>query len=267
MRRVPASTRRIAVGILLTALLAGSVTTAWAQRLPDPVGFVNDFASVIDQADEAAMVDVITEVRQKTGAEIAVVTVESMAPYASIEDLGIAIGEQWGVGSADTDEGVILVVAVRERMFRIEVGYGLEGAIPDSRAGRIRDDYVLPYLRNDQYGAGLLNGVRAIAQRIADEHGVTLSGKPATAVDSSSGNDEFNVFNLLYVLIIFGFFFTRRFFLPFFFFGGRRRGFFGGGFGSTGHRSGSSGFRSGGFGGGGGFSGGGFGGGGASGGF
>ena len=210
---------------IVIAILTGLAALATAQQLPNPVGYVNDFASVISDADKAAMTNVIEEVRQKTGAEIAVVTVPTMEPFASIEDLGIAIGEQWGVGSAGSDEGVILVVAIRERMFRIEVGYGLEGAIPDSRAGRIRDEYVIPYLRNNEYGAGLLNGVRAVAQRIAEEHGVTLSGTPAVAARGGSDEGDFNVFNLFYVLIIFALFFSRRIFLPFFFFGGlpRRR--------------------------------------------
>jgi len=231
-----------------------------AQSIPSPVGYVNDFANVIPAEDERAMQTAITEVVQKTPAEMAVVTVRSMAPYATIDEYGIALAEQWKVGSEDGDTGVILIVAVDERQVRIEVGYGLEGALPDGKVGGLLDDYIVPYLRNNDYGAGLLNGVRAVANVIAEEYGVTLSGVAATPERQSSG-DGFDPFDIIYVLVVFFLIASRRFFLPFLFLGGRRRGFFGGGFGSS-HRSsgGFSGFG----GGGGGFSGGGFGGGGAS---
>jgi uncharacterized protein len=232
--------------ILILLLFASAVG---AQDLPKPQGYVNDFASVIDATDENAIRSAIEEVQQKTGAEIAVVTVDSFAPYATIEDFGIALAEEWQVGPADTDEGVILIVAVEERRVRIEVGYGLEGAITDSRAGRILDDYVVPYLRNNEWGAGLLNGVRAIAERIASEHGVTLTGTAPEAPSSES--DGLDPFNLIYLVIVIIAIASRRFFLPLLFMG-RRRGFYGGGFGSTGRSGGGfSGFSGGGFGGGG----------------
>lgn len=258
---MPGIRRRPVVRLIAVLLFAAG--TLVAQDLPEPTGFVNDVANVIAGSQEAQMLNIARAVREQTGAEIAVLTVPSMAPYATIEDYGIAIGEAWGVGAKDEDNGVILIVAVGERQVRIEVGYGLEGALPDGRVGSILDQYVVPHLRNDDYGEGLLAGVQAVASVIADEYNVTLSGvdvvkpAPATRSRSSSGPDVSDLFYLIFVFVVFG---GRWFFWPLLL-GRRRRGFFGGGFGSSSGRS--SGFG-GGFGGGGGFSGGGFGGGGAS---
>jgi uncharacterized protein len=247
-----------AIGLVL---LTGTGETAHAQELPEPRGFVNDFADVIPADDEAAMQGIIEAVQRETGAEIAVVTVESMAPYPTIEDFGIALAEEWGVGPEDTDAGVILMVAVEEREVRIEVGYGLEGAIPDGRAGAILDDFVIPYLAQNNYGEGLRNGVAALAQVTANEYGVEISNievrRPQTA--TRTGDEGSGLGRLFYFLFIMVFFGGRWFFWPLLF-AGRRGVFYGGGFGSS-TRSGGFG---GGFGGSGGFGGGGFGGGGAS---
>jgi len=243
--------------LVLVAFLTVVAGPLWAQQLPKPVGYVNDFANVIPAGDEQKMEQIIAAVREQTRAEIAVVTVQSISPYATIEDFGIALADAWKVGSSD-DAGVILMVALSERMFRIEVGYGLEGAIPDGKAGAIRDNYVLPDLREGNYGAGLLNGVAAVALEIADEYGVTLTSVEVApqSTGGDAGFDLGNLFYLIFVLVAFG----GRWFLWPLLFAGRRRGFFGGGFGAgMGRSSGSSGFS--------GFGGGGFGGGGASGGF
>lgn len=238
-----------------------------AQQLPQPRGYVNDFAGVIAGSDAAAMEQLIGAVREATGAEIAVVTVESYAPYGSIEQYSIALAEAWGVGKAGEDNGVVLVLAMSERELRIEVGYGLEGALPDGRVGAIIDRQMLPELRQGRWGAGLLGGVQGVAGYIAEEYSVDLSQygarSPQPAARSAPGGSGMG--DILPFLLIFLFFGGGRFFWPLLFLT-RRRGYYGGGFGTYGARRSGGGFG-GGFGGGGsfgGFGGGGFGGGGAS---
>ena len=245
-------------GALLLAVLL-SAGSLWAQTLPRARGFVNDFANVIPSDDERRMEAIISAVRDQTGAEIAVVTVESISPYPTIEDYGIALADEWQVGSEANDDGVILIVTMQEREVRIEVGYGLEGAIPDGKAGAILDDYVLPSLRQGDYGTGLANGVAVLAQEIADEYGVTLTNVEAPSPVAETGSGSSGLGNLFYIFILVIFFGGRWFLWPLLFVG--RRGFFGGGFGSSGHRSSGFGGGGGSFGG---FGGGGFGGGGAS---
>jgi len=255
-----ARANRLVTLVVGVALLAGVAFGAFAQDLPRPRGYVNDFANIIPESDEAAMRAIITAVQEQTDAEIAVVTVESRSPYPTIEDFGIALAEEWGVGSRG-DGGVVFIVALQERDVRIEVGYGLEGAIPDGRAGAILDDYVLPDLREGRYGPGLLNGVAAVAEIVADEYGVTLTGvQSEVRRETASGTDGLDLGDLFYILIVFLFAGGRWFFWPLLF-AGRRRGFYGGGFRSSGGFGSSGGSGGSSFGG---FSGGSFGGGGAS---
>lgn len=251
--------KRIAVALVFLVPAVIGVT----QELPRPDGYVTDLAGVISRDDEATIRGIIERVVERTPAELAVLTVESFAPYGSIEQFGIAVADAWGVGEADTDAGAIFIVSTGERRVRIEVGYGLEGALPDGRVGAILDEYVTPFFRNDNYGQGLVNGVAAVAQVIGDEFNTDLGdlgavpqAAPAASRNDSSGPGLSQIFYIIIFLLIGG----GRWFLWPLLFAGRRRGFFGGGFGSSTGRS--SGFSSGG--GFKGFGGGGFGGGGAS---
>ncbi len=249
---------------VLLLLLIGSGQLA-AQSLPDYRGYVNDFANVIDSESARKIEAAASKVKEATGAEIAVVTVESVEPYADINEYSIELAEKWKVGQADQDNGIIFVMSMEERQVRIEVGYGLEGAIPDGRAGEILDEQVLPYLQQGDFGTGFLAGTIEVAREIADEYNVELGTLDAPPTPSRSqsrrGSDDGGIpAGLIFFILIF-FFGGGRMFWPLFFLSGITGGrHYRGGFGSSGF-GGSS------FGGGGsfgGFGGGGFGGGGAS---
>ncbi|MDR2575909.1 MAG: TPM domain-containing protein [Treponema sp.] len=231
-----------------------------AQSLPKPSGFVNDFAKVMKAQDADAVESLAATVKEKTGAELALVTVESYAPYATISDYSIALAEAWGVGERDKDNGIILVLAMTEREVRIEVGYGLEGAIPDSVAGRILDTVVIPAFQNDDFSGGLREGCRSIAAYVVKEKGLELADfdLPETLIRSSRSK---SIFNIIIPLI----FFLGFIFIPMLRFAILRSvlGTGSGAFRPGGFGSGSS-FGSSGGGGFGGFGGGSFGGGGAS---
>jgi uncharacterized protein len=85
--------------------------------------------------------------------------------------------EAWGIGKKGDDRGVLVFVTLKERKMRIEIGYGLEGLIPDGLAGEIRDKYMIPYLKQDRFGEGILNGTLAIANIIAEDAQVSLTGQ------------------------------------------------------------------------------------------
>jgi uncharacterized protein len=241
--------------LILVFLLAASLCAA--QQLPEPVGFVNDFAGVIDPSHAQRIEEVARALQERTGAQVAVVTVQSTAPYGSVEQYAVELATRWGVGEAEKDNGVLILVAMEERRVRLEVGYGLEGAIPDGRAGEIIDRAILPHLRSGEYGPGLLKGVQAVAGIVAQEYGITLdreSMEAGRAYTRSGGP------GLLFLAVLALFFLVGggRFLFPLLFLGAAGRGFYGGGFGAGGGAfgGGSSGFS--------GFGGGGFGGGGAS---
>jgi uncharacterized protein len=230
-----------------------------AQQLPKPSGFVNDFAKVMKAQDAKAVESLATAVKEKTGAELALVTVDSYAPYASIDEFSLALAEAWGVGERSKDNGVLLVLAMSERAVKIEVGYGLEGAIPDSVAGRILDTAVIPAFRQNDFSGGLREGCRAIAAYVAKEKGLDLSelDLPDTLIRDSGSDSLANIIiPIIVVFIIYIVILRRSFFW-------RGLGTGGSVFRSGGFGSGSSFGRSGGRGFGG-FGGGSFGGGGAS---
>jgi len=243
--------------VLYTASLA-------AQALPRPTGFVNDFARVMRQEDIRATESLAAAVQQRTGAQIAVVTVQSFAQFGfgSIDEFSMALAESWGLGQRGEDTGVLLVLAVSERRVRIEVGYGLEGAIPDSVAGRILDTVVTPALRAGDFSRGLTQGAGSIATFIAREKGIdpaefNLRAAPQPQPGPGAAMGAGGILPLLILFILF-----RGRLLPILLLGGmtrRRRGFGSGSFGGS-----FGGGFSGGGGGFGGFGGGGFGGGGAS---
>ncbi len=172
-RRIPRWSG-LALGAVLSALLVASLFGQ--QALPQPSGFVNDYAGVLDQRVRAGLEALAQELQAKTGAEVAVAVLQSLGGE-SLEDYANRVAEHWGVGD-QADRGVLLLLAIEERRLRIEVGYGLEGVIPDGLAGQVRDG-MTPYLRQGDYNGAVAVGVSAIATIVARDSGVALSGQPA----------------------------------------------------------------------------------------
>jgi len=227
------------------------------QTFPKPVGYVNDFADVIPSEYERKIEQICLELEQKTGAQIADVTIPTLGDNY-IEDYAVRLFEEWGIGQKGKDNGVLVLNAIKERKIRIEIGYGIEGIIPDSRAGRIRDQYLIPYLKRGEFGKGHLYTVAAIASEIAKEYGVMLTGEVKLPRRGSSGKKGGSFFGILFFFFLI--FITRGRILPWIFLGsmlggGRSRSGWGG-FGSGGGFGGGFGGFGGGMSGGGGVSGG-----------
>ena len=239
--------------------------------VPPPVGYVNDFAGVLDSASIRHMDAVIGELRDKTRGEIAVVTLADLGGRPA-SDVAVQIGRQWGVGAKGEagdrakNLGVVVLLVPRQNHrpgtgdIFIASGRGAEGFLTDARSGRIRDAMV-PLLAQEEYGQGLALGVDLIAQGIAAEFGVSLTNPeyamPPPAVPQPQGSIPIGwiiAVLILLVLVTRG----RIFLLPLWFSGMRGSGWSRGGWG--GGRGGFGGGGFGAFGGGGGFSGGGAGG-------
>lgn len=152
-----------------------------APRLPVPRTHVADYANVIDAQTQNRIDGYLTELEQKTGAQVVILTVDSTGGEESF-DYSLAIAEQWKLGQKGKDNGVLVFVAVRDRMRRIQVGYGLEGALPDAWLDQMMRQLFVPKFQRGEFASGLLDGAVAIANRIADDAGVQLSGVPATRV-------------------------------------------------------------------------------------
>lgn len=166
---------RASIFLALTLALCA----AWPARAeepvyPEPTGYVVDTAGLLGDAAKTRIRTICEELDQKTGAQIAVAVVPSIAPL-EIEDYAVHLFEKWGVGGKKEDTGVLLVVAQKERRVRIEVGYGLEGLLPDGRVGGILRGEVIPHLRDNDWDAGVVSGVEAVASIIAKDRGVELA--------------------------------------------------------------------------------------------
>ena len=163
MRRVVATFYFI---LFTSALVIGRAA------LPDPQGSVTDLAGVIDAGAKSAIDARIQQVRDKTTAEIAVATVPSL-DGTSVEDYANRLFKQWGIGKKGKDNGVLVLVAPTEHKIRIEVGYGLEGVLPDGLSGEIIRANALPAFRNGDYSGGTQATVGRIAEIVEANHTLT----------------------------------------------------------------------------------------------
>ncbi len=262
--------KRIALFVLFVCLVPAQV---WAKvSLPVPRHYVEDQANVISSSTERSLNGILQELEQKTGAQYVILTVKSTQGLP-IEQFSIELAEQWQLGQKGKDNGMLFVLAVKERKYRFEVGYGLEGFITDQDCGRIGRNVLVPFLKQNDYSNGILQANIQVAKKIASESGVQLSGipniAPAPRPQRRRGRRLPFCGGLPLILLMLFLFGGGRgggwlFFLPFMMGGfGGHRGY--GGYGRSGSYGGGS--FGGGFGGFGGGMGGGFGGGGASGGW
>ena len=166
---------------LLAALIFSCCVAVQGEKINDiqPQGYVTDLAGVIDPATRQKIELLATEVQQKTGAQIAVVTVNSMEGETR-EDYAAELYKHLGIGAKGKDNGVLILIAPKERQYKIEVGYGLEPVINDARAGDVGRDMV-PDLRKGDYSSAALVGATGVAQFIAADAGVQLTGIPQRA--------------------------------------------------------------------------------------
>lgn len=149
------------------------VIFAYAQDIPRPVGWVNDFAGVISPEYKDKLNSLIEELEQKTGSEIAVATVDSIAPYDE-RTYARMLFDNWKPGEKGKDNGALVLLAIRERRWRIETGYGLEGILPDGPCGEIGRSYMVPLFKEGKYSEGLYYGVAAIAKVIAQDSHIEI---------------------------------------------------------------------------------------------
>lgn len=218
----------LALGVTVSASASDQLLNSLQPR-----GVINDFANVISASEEQELNSMLTELRQKTGAAVVVVTLPSL-DGGQIDDFTNRLFERWGVGQKGKDNGLMFLAAMQDRKMRIEVGYGLEGAIPDAVAGHIRRNVITPYFKAGNPGRGIVLGMAAVSQEIAQEYGVSLTGSARYAQQMPTERKRNPILSLL-MLIIFAVFAIRHPFLALLLIsGGRGGGYRGGGFGGGG---------------------------------
>ena len=203
---------QVGTGLILLLALAFQFS-AWGARAQAPAqvkSYVSDFANVLRPRTRQQLEALCTEVDQKTQAQIAVVTVKSL-DGKPIEEYSIDLATRLGVGPKQSSRGLLILLAVDDRKYRMEVGYGLEGILPDGKVGSIGRESV-PYLRQGDYDAALLLMTRRAADVIAADRGVTLTGAspPAPRAENNSGGWGLGQIFLLFFAIFIVFSILRR---------------------------------------------------------
>jgi uncharacterized protein len=275
----------LSIATMLLATLAAAKLAV--PNLPMPQEYVDDLANVVTPEHRHALNGILQELEQRTGVQYIILTVETTGGIP-IEEFSIELAHnRWKLGQKDKDNGLLFTLALKDRRYRFEIGYGLEGVVTDRFAGQTGRDVLEPYLKKGQYSQGIYEVNLRIVQRIAEGEGVQLTGMPNLPTNRVLGQRDagpcvcpccgFLILLFLLMVIVGGLSRGGRrggwwwlFLLPFLLnrgggYGHRRSyGPFGGGYGGFGGGFGG-GMRGGGFGHFGGGGGGGFGGGGASG--
>jgi len=197
--RAPRPARILVLAILLVAS-AAVFARADEPVYPPATDYVVDTAGILSDSTRAHCLAIAKELDEKTGVQLAVAVVPSIAPI-DIDEYAVTLYKKWGVGSKAKDEGVLFVVAQKERRVRFEVGYGLEQLLPDGRVGGILRSAVVPHLHEDDWDGGVLAAVASVATIIAQDRGVTLTslaGMPSPE-DDDSGNGKLPPFMIILI--------------------------------------------------------------------
>lgn len=194
---------------LLLALLLGAcfampaVAEAQAPEQLKVKNYVSDFAAVLSPAARDQLNALAAELDKKADAQIAVVTVKTL-DGRPIEDYSIDLATRLGIGPKASNRGVLVLLAVNDHQYRIEVGYGLEAILPDGKVGGIGREAV-PYLRQNNYDAAVQLMTRSVADVIAADRGVKLTGAPPPAPPQENGGRQLTsaeIFLLFFAIFI-----------------------------------------------------------------
>ncbi|MCL5280542.1 MAG: TPM domain-containing protein [Planctomycetes bacterium] len=145
--------------------------------LPMPQEYVDDLAHVINAEQTRALNGILQELEQKTGVQYIILTVDSTSGLP-MEQFSIELLDKWKLGQKGKDNGLLFTLALKDRAYRFEVGYGLEGIITDQFAGQVGRDVLVPYLRKGEYSQGIYEANLRIIRRLTDSYKVELTGMP-----------------------------------------------------------------------------------------
>ncbi|MDF1615855.1 TPM domain-containing protein [Petrocella sp. FN5] len=197
--------KTIAALFILSMLLSMSVIFGQSYPSHTTEFYVNDFAGILSTATEEAIMNISVPLAQETGAQIVVVTVDSLEGQ-DIESYALNLFREWGIGDATKNNGLLLLVSLNDRRSRIEVGYGLEGALNDAKTGRIQDDYLIGHFQEGNYDAGIIGTYLKLAEEVFIEYGLDEAAITSQNVYyyPSTEEEEGNIRIFHVILIIIG---------------------------------------------------------------
>ena len=146
------------------------------------------FCSVLSSNTKGYILEQSIKLDELSGAQLGVVTIDS-TDGQPLEEYALDILRGWGIGSKEKNNGVLILLAVEDRKSRIEVGYGLEGALPDGKTGWIQDEFMIPYFSTGDYSTGILEGYKAILLEIYNEYDIEPQGLENMTPSSPDNSD------------------------------------------------------------------------------
>lgn len=158
--------------------------------------YVNDYANILSSETENYIMKQSVSLDSETKAQIVVVTVPDL-DGASLEEYATTLFRKFGIGDKEKNNGLLLLLALEEREMRVEVGYGLEGILPDGKTGRFQDNYMIPYFKDDNFDEGMLNGYKAFFQEIANYY--NYNGTIEDPIESNEKTDI--VIDIFYIIL------------------------------------------------------------------
>lgn len=163
--------RSIAAGLWCMLLLLAFSTAQGREPVPsyDPQGYVSDHAGVIDAEWRSRIRSVCQDLERKTGVELVVVTVPSLKPYGSANDYATGLYQKWGIGSAQDEHGVLVLLSVQERQAAVTMGRRMLPVMGGQVVGQVGHDYLDPAIKNGHFGEGLYRtvvGLASVSQEI-----------------------------------------------------------------------------------------------------
>src|SRR5579872_3139437 len=195
---MPPRTKTATRIVFLLALTVASCAEPISQL--HPTDYVNDFAHVLDQNTVAQLDNVCLQIDQKAHAQIAVVTINSL-DGSDIESYASDLFKKWGIGAKSTDHGVLILISVQDHRYRTEVGYGLEPILPDGKVGGFGREAV-PLLRQNDYNGAVSLLVSRVADVIAQDAGVQLTGARPQFPERNREEHGFQISPIFLILLL-----------------------------------------------------------------
>ncbi|MEG0307790.1 MAG: TPM domain-containing protein [Clostridium sp.] len=194
---------KIFLSSLILLLVLFSFTALAEDTYPTPTDYkyVNDYVGIITDSQAKSIVSIGKELEDKTGAQVAIVIINSTS-RVPIEDYSNKLFRTWGLGQKDKDNGILIVLALEDKKWKVEVGRGLEGAIPDALSSRIMNSVAVPQFRDGNYGEGLVQSYSVIADHVSEEYGITLDKSlNITLPKENSSNNNTRNSKLLVIVV------------------------------------------------------------------
>jgi uncharacterized protein len=187
--------------ILLILFTVFSFSVVFGQELlpkPNPPRLVNDVAGVLSPEQREILEQKLVALDDSTSNQIAVVLIKTLGDY-SIEDYATKLFRSWGIGNKKNNNGILIIAAIDDRKMRIEIGYGLEGAIPDVVASSIYRNELVPEFRQQNYYRGIDNAINALTKAAVGEYKVKKERK---GKGGGGGSSILGVIVIIFVIII-----------------------------------------------------------------